>query len=112
MKSEDISPGSNVPVVEWRQRALDELQAIYQYIHQQSPQNADHVVNTLLDLGESLRHFPYKFPREPSLNQEHIRFATKWHYKIIYQVVNHQRLLILRVFCTKQDADKLKDTGI
>lgn len=106
MRSEDTSSENNLSIVEWSEKALDGLQAIYLYIHLQSPQNAEYVVNTLIDLGESLKDFPLKFPKEPTLNQENIRFTTKWQYKLIYQIES-SRIIILRIFHTKQDPEKL-----
>ncbi|MBA5628946.1 type II toxin-antitoxin system RelE/ParE family toxin [Moheibacter lacus] len=92
--------------VEWREKAIEELQAIYDYIYFRSPQNAENVVNTILDLGNSLGDFPNKFPIEPILNQEHTRFFTQWSYKIIYRVES-ERIIILRVFDSRQNPDKL-----
>jgi len=96
--------------IEWRDRALDELHSIYDYIYFRSPQNAANVINTLLELGNSLGEFPNKFPIEPILNQDNTRFVTKWNYKIIYRIEGN-RIIILRVFDGRQNPEKLSETN-
>ena len=94
--------------IEWRDKAVEELQSIYDYIYFRSPQNAENVVDTLLELGNSLAEFPEKFPVEPILNKENVRFVAKWDYKIIYRIEKN-KIIILRVFHSKQDLEKLKN---
>lgn len=91
----------------WRKKASDELEAIYNYIKKDSPQNAVMVFNKIFDLANSLVDFPYKFPQEPILNNENVRFAVIWSFKIIYAIHNDD-IFILRVFNTKQHPKKLK----
>ena len=49
--------------VEWSEEAILSMQAIYDYIFLESPQNADLVVDTLFDLGEKLNVFPEKIQK-------------------------------------------------
>lgn len=88
-------------------KQLRNCQSIYDYIYFRSPQNAENVVDTLLELGNSLAEFPAKFPIEPILNQENVRFVAKWDYKIIYRI-EKDKIIILRVFHSKQNPEKLK----
>lgn len=67
----------------WSDEAIVSIQNIYDYIVKDSPQNADLVVDTLFDLGDNLNIFPEKNPKEPTFNDEAIRFFPKWNYKII-----------------------------
>ena len=46
----------------WSKKASNELEAIYNYIIKESPQNAVLVFNEIYDLVNSLPNFPYKFP--------------------------------------------------
>ena len=46
--------------VEWSEEAILSMQAIYDYIFLESPQNADLVIDALFDLGEKLNIFPEK----------------------------------------------------
>lgn len=91
----------------WRKKAYAELEAIYKYIKKESPQNAVLVFNSIYDLATSLPDFPYKFPIEPLINIEKVRYAVIWSFKIIY-VVEKDSIVILRVFNTKQNPKKLK----
>lgn len=94
--------------IQWRDKAIQELQAIYDYIYEQSPQNAERVINTLLDTGNSLGDFPYKFRKEPTINQNNIRYVSKWSYKIIYRIEKGV-IIIVRVFDSRQNPTKLKE---
>ncbi|TDD97405.1 type II toxin-antitoxin system RelE/ParE family toxin [Flavobacterium cellulosilyticum] len=91
----------------WRKNALNELEAIYKYIKKESPQNAVLVFNSIYDLAISLPNFPYKFPVEPIINIEKVRFVVVWSFKIVYSV-EKDSIVILRVFNTKQNPKKLK----
>nr|WP_315149225.1 type II toxin-antitoxin system RelE/ParE family toxin [uncultured Flavobacterium sp.] len=94
-------------LVEWSEDAVFSIQSIYDYIFEESPQNADLVVDTLFDLGEKLNVFPEKNPKEPLFNSEKIRFFPKWNYKIVYRI-EENRIFILDVFSTLQDCRKVK----
>ena len=93
--------------VVWRKKASDELEVIYKYIKKDSPKNAILVFNSIYDLAISLPNFPYKFPIEPIINIEKVRYAVIWSFKIIYSV-EKKGIVILRVFNTKQNPKKLK----
>ncbi|PIE50423.1 MAG: hypothetical protein CSA38_03205 [Flavobacteriales bacterium] len=93
--------------IEWRDKALEELQGIYDYIYIKSPQNAENMLNEILALAESLVDFPFKFPKEPYYNQDNTRFAIKWSYKMIYRV-EKERIIIVRVFDCRQNPNKLQ----
>lgn len=66
--------------------SLESLETIYNFIYQNSPQNAEMVVNALLNLGDDLAKFPEKNPREPLFNDESIRYFPKWNFKIVYRI--------------------------
>lgn len=93
--------------VVWRKKAANELQDIYNYIKKESPQNAVLVFNSVYDLAISLIDFPFKFPKEPTINIEKVRFAVIYNYKIIY-AVEKDKIIILRIFNTKQNPKKIK----
>ncbi|MDD5152157.1 MAG: type II toxin-antitoxin system RelE/ParE family toxin [Flavobacterium sp.] len=94
-------------VVEWSEESIFSMQSIYDYIFEESPQNADLVIDTLFDLGGKLNIFPKKNPKEPLYNSEEIRFFPKWNYKIIYRI-EENRIYILDVFSTLQENRKVK----
>ena len=91
----------------WRKKAADELESIYSFIEESSPQNALKVFNAIFGLTESLAIFPLKFPVEPIYGNEKVRFAVIYSYKVIY-AVNNESVVILRIFHTKQHPGKLR----
>lgn len=91
----------------WRKKASDELEAIYNYIKLDSPQNAILVFNKIHDLTHTLIVFPEKFPIEPILNNPAVRFTVVFNFKIVY-AIEKNAIVILRVFSTKQHPKKLK----
>lgn len=88
--------------VNWSEEAIFSMQSIYDYIFEESPQNADLVVDTLFDLGEKLNIFPEKNPKEPMYNDEKIRFFPNWNYKLVYRI-EEKRIYILDIFSTLQN---------
>ncbi len=91
----------------WSIESINSIQSIYDYIFEESPQNAEMVVDTLFDLGDNLNIYPEKNPKEIIFNDETIRFFPKWNYKIVYRI-EENRIYILDVFSTLQDPRKLK----
>ena len=49
--------------VVWSQASLDSLETIHNFIFQNSPKNAEMVVDALLNLGDDLAKFPERNPR-------------------------------------------------
>lgn len=90
----------------WSEDALNDLQEIYDYVSELSPQNAEMMVKTFAELADSLAFMPKKFPKEPFINQEKIRFIPKWNFKIIYSI-EKDKIIILNIFSTHQNPDKL-----
>ena len=86
----------------WSKASLDSLETIYNFISENSPQNAEMVVDTLLNLGDDLAKFPEKNPREPLYNDESIRYFPKWNFKIIYRI-EENRILIINIYSTKMN---------
>jgi len=91
----------------WRKKAYDSLEAIYNYIKLDSPQNAVMVFNKIYDLSQSLSVFPQKYPVDPSFNNPNIRFVVVWSYKITY-IIETKSIVILKVFDMRQHPKKLK----
>ena len=88
--------------VVWSKASLDSLETIYNFIFENSPQNAEMVVDTLLNLGDDLAKFPEKNPREPLYNDESIRYFPKWNFKIVYSI-EENRILIINIYSTKMN---------
>jgi len=60
----------------WDSKANNDLNNNIGYIAKQSPQNALMVLNSLLELPNILKTFPFAYPKEPHYNNENIRYIT------------------------------------
>lgn len=67
----------------WQDKSIQDLDENISHIVKDSPQNAQHALDTLLELGDSLGNMPYKYPKEPVYNFENVRFVSKRHFKMI-----------------------------
>lgn len=94
------------PVI-WSEKSISSIQNIYNYIIEESPQNADLVIDTLFELGEKLNLFPEKNPKEPLYNSDFIRFFPKWNFKIVYRI-EQKRIYVLDVFSTHRNPRKFR----
>jgi plasmid stabilization system protein ParE len=88
--------------VVWSKASLDSLETIYNFIFENSPQNAEMVVDALLNLGDDLAKFPERNPREPLYDDESIRYFPKWNFKIVYRI-EENRILIINIYSTKMN---------
>jgi toxin ParE1/3/4 len=93
-------------MIVWESRAEQELQDIYDYIFLNSPQNAENVITELVSIAETISNMPFKHPKEPYFDDENIRFAPKWSYKIIY-LIGDSDITILSIFNTSQNSIKI-----
>ncbi|MFD2907857.1 type II toxin-antitoxin system RelE/ParE family toxin [Flavobacterium ardleyense] len=75
---------------------------MYNYIYENSPQNAEKVVATLLDLGDGLTTFPERNPKEPLFNDDTIRYFSKWNFKVVYRI-EQNRIIIINIYSTKMN---------
>jgi toxin ParE1/3/4 len=90
----------------WSKEAKDSLSKIYFYILEDSPQNAELVLDKIITLAESLHDERYKFAIDPIINKERFRHISIWSYKIIYER-KQDSVLILDVFNGKQNPNHL-----
>lgn len=96
-----------VQKVVWSDNAKESLADIYNYIFENSPQNAEHVIDTLLELGNSLEDSRFDYSKDLIIDNDRFRFISKWSYKIIYERKNNE-VRIIDVFGTKQNPEILK----
>jgi plasmid stabilization system protein ParE len=87
----------------WDSLAKDNLDAIYNYIAQDSVLAARKVKKELVIMARSLNDFPEKFSIENNLLDipGNYRSVSKWSYKIIYEVTD-ECIIIADVFHTSQ----------
>jgi len=94
--------------IRWDRLAKESLDNIYEYIQQDSIQNARKIKKELIKLAGSLNDFPEKFSREKFLEEEpeNFRSVSKWSYKIIYEVTDNE-VIIADIFDTHQHPSKI-----
>jgi plasmid stabilization system protein ParE len=93
----------------WRDRAIDELNSIYDFILKETKSHevAAKVYNTILDFSETLIIQPTKYKIEEVVGKENVRSASIWSYKLVY-TYDSENLFVLRVFHLKQNPNKLQ----
>lgn len=95
--------------VRWAPVAQELLDEIYDHIAEDSVDAARHVKKSLIQLGNSLGHFPEKYSREEYLDDmsENYRSVSKWRYKLIYEVTE-KYVIIADVFNASQHPSKIR----
>ncbi len=69
----------------WAENAIQDLQAIKDFISQDSPKRAITWLQELFDKGENLSHFPNRGRVVPEFNQENIRELLIENYRLVYR---------------------------
>lgn len=72
--------------VAWSPRAVEDLEAIAQYIAADSAAYAAAVVKTILNTARSLSHFPQSGRVVPEIADESIREWFAFSYRVIYRI--------------------------
>jgi len=80
--------------VTWSPTALDDVEAIAEYINRDSPAYTRAVVNKILDTTRMLEAFPNAGRIVPELDDEKIREHFVYSYRIIYRIQNNEVLII------------------
>ena len=93
--------------VRWSELSKESLANIYDFIFEDSPQNAEMVITSLIALGESLSNPKIEYSQDLIINDQRYRFIPKWSYKIIYERTVKE-VIILDVFNVNQNPQKLE----
>ena len=72
--------------VVWSPRAVDDLEAVAQYIAADSTAYAAAVVKTILNTARNFSRFPFAGRVVPELGDESIREWFAYSYRVIYRV--------------------------
>ena len=89
--------------VNWTLKAQTALDNIYNYIHQEAPYHAERVVQQIIESADRLDTFPLSGRVVPEAEREDIREVIFQSYRIIYWVMNEQRIDILTVLHGSRD---------
>lgn len=82
--------------VAWSPRAVEDLEAIAQYIAADSAAYAAAVVKTILHTGRNLSQFPHSGRVVPEIADESIREWFAYSYRVIYRI-EEKRITIAAV---------------
>lgn len=98
--------------IRWDTQAKENLDAIYDYIAEDSILAARKVKKELVKLVSSLNDFPEKFSMEDYLADipGNFRSVSKWSYKIIHEVTD-KCIITADVFHTTQHPSKIKQSN-
>jgi addiction module RelE/StbE family toxin len=94
--------------VSWSPTALDDVDAIAEYINRDSPAYTRAVVSKLLDTARKLKSFPNAGRIVPELGDEAIRERFVYSYRLIYRIQD-QDVLIVAVVHGKRLLEPLLD---
>src|SRR6184192_3558874 len=72
--------------VVWSRRAVQDLEAIAEYIAQDSPAYATGVVRTIINQTKVLSRFPRFGRKVPEFDDENIRELLAYSYRVIYRI--------------------------
>ncbi len=72
--------------VAWSPRAVEDLEAIAEYISPDSAAYASAVLRTILSTARNLSNFPHSGRVVPEINDESIREWFAYSYRVIYRI--------------------------
>jgi toxin ParE1/3/4 len=70
----------------WSSEALDDIDAIAEFIARDSPHHAQRVVEGLFELGDKAREFPLAGRMVPELGDSQVRERFLYSYRLIYEI--------------------------
>lgn len=90
--------------VSWSEDARQQLKAAYNYIKEDSPQNAKKIRSDIANIASSLSLNPHKYPRDKYklANDGSYRAFEKHKYRIVYRVLDKE-IRILRIRHTSME---------
>ncbi len=80
--------------VSWSPTALDDVEAIAEYINRDSPAYTRAVVNKILGAARNLEDFPNAGRIVPELDDETIRECFVYSYRLIYRIQDQDVLIV------------------
>jgi len=83
--------------IKWTDFAIENLNAIGDYIEKDSFRYAEIVVNSIFDSTYMLERHPLAGRMVPEFNDKNIRELIHGNYRIVYKVLNENRIDIITV---------------
>jgi len=92
----------------WSQEALDDIDAIADYISRDSLYHAQRVVEAAFELGDSLVDHPQAGRVVPELSNPNVRERFLYSYRLIYEI-SDARIDVLAVIHGKRLLESIED---
>lgn len=92
----------------WSPEALEDIEAIAEYIARDSEHYARAVVSKILELTGSMAEFPFIGRIVPEIGNEHIRERFVYSYRLVYRIRKNE-ILIIAVIHGKRLLDNIFD---
>jgi toxin ParE1/3/4 len=88
--------------INWTDPALDDLDAIFEYVGGNAPAYANHFIQQIMLAADRLERFPHSGRRVPEAEDD-LREVIFQSYRIIYWIVDEQRIDIVGVVHGSRD---------
>ena len=92
--------------VEWTAGAEERLRQIHDYVAQDKPEAAFHIVEAIYRRVEILREFPESGHRFWKRSAENVRILLYGHYRIPYRILSSGDVHVLGVFHGAMEIDR------
>ena len=79
--------------VVWSRRALQDVEAIADYIAQDSPAYAGVVIKSIINQTRTLARFPRSGRKVPEFDDENVREVFAYSYRIIYRLQQDEAII-------------------
>lgn len=89
--------------VNWTLKAQAALDSIYDYIYQEAPYYAERIVQQIIESVDRLDTFSLSGRVVPEAERDDIREVIFQNYRVIYWVMNKDRIDILTVLHSSRD---------
>lgn len=92
----------------WTPQAIDDLEAIFQYISKDSRPTAKLFVEKIYYRVDQLQNFPLSGRAVPEIENKNIRELIYKNYRLVYKVIDNEHIHILTVFHSSKNLDDTK----
>ena len=84
--------------IEWTRISQEDLKEIYDFIAEDSISYAVITVNKIYQSVQSIKNNPFLARIVPELNEENIREVISGNYRIVFKIIDHKLIHILRIY--------------
>ena len=92
-----------MPTINWTDAALDDLDAIFDMIAKDAPAFAQSFIQEIMQSVDRLKPFPKSGSKIPEADSDSLREVIFQGYRIMYWIINEQRIDIIAVMHGSRD---------